>query len=296
MKVSHVEPACVWRDEAIVGECPVWHAREKVLSWVDIQGRKVQRFDPAAGTNEFRELDEIVTSMNPRAEGGFVLTLRSEFAFLEWDSGRLTRLGNPEPERSGNRFNDATCDRRGRLWAGTMGDPDWKAPTGALYRFEGPHAVRRERDGVICSNGTGWSPDNKTLYHTESFRYAVFAYDFDLKRGEVANRRIFLQLDPDAGEFPDGLTVDAEGFVWSAHVGRGRIARYDPAGHLERVVQLPVTRGTSCAFGGEDLRTLFITTARETLTPAQIALEPLAGSLFACEPGMKGLPPVPFAG
>ncbi len=297
MSVSCLEPVCVLRNDAIVGESPVWCAATKVLYWVDIRRQKVQRFDPATGINEFVKIDDIVTSVNRRKNGGAILTLRNEFAFFDWESGAVTRLGNPEPDRTGNRFNEARCDARGRLWAGTMGDRDWQAPTGALYRFQGEGPATLERDTVIGANGTAWSPDSRTMYHTESFRYAIFAYDFDLERGEIANRRVFLQLDPDGGEFPDGMTVDAEGFIWSAHVGRGRIGRYDPAGHLEREVQLPVTRGTSCKFGGEDYRTLFITTAQETLTPEQIAKdEPLAGSLFACEPGVTGLPTIPFNG
>jgi sugar lactone lactonase YvrE len=297
MSVLRIEPICIWRDDAIVGESPVWCSAANVLYWVDIRRQKVQRFDPATGLNTFVKIDDIVTSVNRRKDGGFVLTLRREFAFFDWETGSLTRLGNPEPERTGNRFNEARCDDRGRLWAGTMGDRDWQSPTGALYRFQGPGTATLMRDKVIGANGTAWSADNRTMYHTESFRFAIYAYDFDLERGEIDNPRTFLQLDPDDGEFPDGLTVDAEGFVWSAHVGRGRICRYDPAGRLEREIQLPVTRGTSCRFGGEDFRTLYITTAQETLTPEQIARdEPLAGSLFACTPGVAGLPSPCFNG
>ncbi len=296
MSVPQIIPELVWRDDAIVGESPNWCVRDQVLFWVDIRGQKVQRFDPATRTNVYVPIDDIVTSVNWCSGGKYVLTLGKEFAMLDWKTGEVTRLGNPEPERTGNRFNEARTDAKGRLWAGTMGDKDWSAPTGALYRFDADHTWKRMRDEVIGANGTGWSPDNKTMYHTESFRYAIYAYDFDLERGEIENRRVLVQLDPEAGEFPDGMTVDAEGFIWSAHVGRGRIARYDPEGKLEREVQLPVTRGTSCKFGGPDFRTMYITTATETLTPEQIALEPLAGSLFACVPGVQGLPVKPFAG
>jgi sugar lactone lactonase YvrE len=134
------------------------------------------------------------------------------------------------------------------------------------------------------------------MYYTESFRYAIFAYDFDPASGEITNRRPFAAVDPAAGGFPDGLTVDAEGFVWSAQPVWGRLVRYDPDGRIERIIELPVSRGTSCIFGGPEYETLYITTATETLTREQLAEEPLAGSLLAFAPGMRGLPETPFAG
>jgi sugar lactone lactonase YvrE len=152
------------------------------------------------------------------------------------------------------------------------------------------------QDEVKCSNGIGWSPDGRVMYHTESFRYAIFAFDFDPDSGGIAGRRPFVQLDPDAGGFPDGLTVDADGFVWSAQPVYGRVVRYDPDGGIDRIVDLPVSRGTGVAFGGPHLETLFITSATETLTDAQLAEEPLAGSVFAWRPGVRGIAETPFAG
>ncbi|CAN5401868.1 N/A [soil metagenome] len=294
--MNPIAAECVHRDSAIVGECPVWDEDAGLLWWVDIQGRKLHRYHPGEGRDEEVELEDIVTSVHRRAAGGLVLTLRKRIVFYDWETARLEVVAEVESDRPGNRFNDAACDPQGRLWAGTMNSEHWDQPEGALYRLDATRRVEQMRTGVICSNGTGWSPDGRTLYHTESFRYAVLAYDFEPETGTISNRRAFLQLDPDGGEFPDGLTVDAEGGVWSAHVGRGRIVRYDPAGQAEREVQLPVTRGTSCAFGAASLSTLYITTARETLTPAQLADEPLAGSLFACEPGVRGCVGNGFAG
>jgi sugar lactone lactonase YvrE len=290
-----IDAKCVWNDDSIVGESPVWSAQEGVLYWVDIRRGRVQRFDPKTSQNEFVTIDDIVTSVNLKNGNGWILTLGKEFAYMDRFDGQVTRLGNPEPDQQGNRFNDAKCDRIGRLWAGTMGDKNWMSPTGSLYSLEGSGRVKRCQPNVICSNGTGWSPDNTIMYYTESFRYAVFAYDFDIELGEISNRRIFFQMDPSKGEFPDGLTVDSEGFVWSAHVGGGRIVRYDPEGNPEREIRLPVTRGTSCAFGGNQLDTLYITSARETLTPDLLKKEPLAGSLFACVPGVTGILETPFS-
>ncbi len=281
---------------AIIGESPVWCGKTHRLFFVDIKGQAIHIFDPLDRSTRSFGLPDMVTSLSTRAGGGLVLTLRKTFAFFDPESGTLDILADPEPDRPDNRFNDGKCDRQGRLWAGTMGAQDWLAETGALYRFDADQRITRMQDRVKCSNGTGWSPDGRTMYYTESFRYAIFAYDFDPRSGEIANRRPFASVDPGAGGFPDGLTVDAEGFVWSAQPVWGRLVRYDPDGRIERIIELPVSRGTSCMFGSADYRTLFVTTATETLTPEQLAEEPLAGSVLAFEPGVRGLPETPFAG
>jgi sugar lactone lactonase YvrE len=284
------------RSRNVVGESPLWDASTQRLYLVDIPGQRIHIFHPTDGDHRTFDLPDWVTSLSTRAQGGLVLSTRKNFAFYDPDSGHLEILDDPEPDRIGNRFNDGKCDRQGRLWAGTMGAEDWFAATGALYRFDPDRRITRMQDEVKCSNGMGWSPDGRTMYHTESFRYAIFAFDFDPGSGEIAGRRPFVQLDPEARGFPDGLTVDREGFVWSAQPVYGRIVRYGPDGEIDRIVDLPVSRGTGCAFGGPDLETLYITSATETLTDAQIAEEPLAGSVFACTPGVRGIAETPFAG
>lgn len=294
MRVMKAE--CVAPEEAIVGESPVWSPREQALYWVDITGQKVHRFHPASGANETFHLPEPVTALALRAKGGLVLSLRKEFALFDLESQQLTYLGNPEVDRPDNRFNDAKCDRQGRFWAGTMGDVHWDEPSGALYRLDPDGSITRLQGDVICANGMGWSPDNRTMYFTESFRYAIFAYDFDAAAGTIANRRLFAEVDRASGGFPDGLTVDAEGHVWSVHNAIGRVVRYTPEGRIERTIELPVPRPCGCTFGGEGFDTLYITTARETLTAEQLAKYPLSGSLFAATPGVRGLAEPLFAG
>lgn len=293
---TRTDIAVVVRSRNIVGESPIWCPKSRQLYLVDIQGKAIHTVRPGDKTYRSYALPDWVTSLSTRASGGLILTLRKTFAFFDPGTNALQRLADPEPDRPDNRFNDGKCDRQGRLWAGTMGAKDWLAPSGALYRFGADRKITRMQDQVKCSNGTGWSPDSRTLYYTESFRYGIFAYDFDPATGEISNRRSFVSLDPDAGGFPDGLTVDAEGFVWSAQPVYGRLVRYDPAGKIERIIALPVSRGTSCIFGGADYRTLYVTTATETLTTAQLKEEPLAGSLLALDPGVKGLPETPFSG
>jgi sugar lactone lactonase YvrE len=287
---------CVVREEAIVGESPVWCATESVLYWVDITGQKIHRFNPSTGVNDTMHLPEPVTALALRAKGGLVLSLKKDFARFDIATQKLTYLGNPEKDKPDNRFNDAKCDPQGRFWAGTMGNVHWDAPTGALYRLDPDGSITCHQTDVICANGMGWSPDHRTMYFTESFRYAVYAYDYDAATGAISNRRVFASLGRDSGGFPDGLTVDAEGHVWSVHNALGKVVRYTPGGQIEREVALPVPRPCGCIFGGERLDTLYITTARETLTPEQIAQYPLSGSVFAAVPGVRGLAEPYFAG
>ena len=280
---------CVLRWEAVVGESPVWDSLEQCLYWIDIQGKQIHRFYPASGRNESFALPEIVTSIALRAAGGLVSTLRKDFAFFDPATLTLERLAAVEPDTADNRFNDGKCDPQGRFWAGTMDAVTWSAPAGHLYRLDADQGITTMRKNVICSNGSGWSPDGRTMYYTESFRYTVFAFDFERGDGTISNGRPFATVDKDSGGFPDGMTVDADGFVWSNVVGLGEIHRYDPEGKLERIVKLPVPRATDCTFGGPDLKTLYITTARETMTPPQLAAAPLSGSLFALDCNVRGL-------
>jgi sugar lactone lactonase YvrE len=296
VKPTRADVTCVLSAKAQIGEGPVWSVAEQRLYWADIVGKQLNIFDPATGSNQVFDLPELVTSIAPRKNGGLVLTLRSSFAFFDPKTKKLEKLAEPEPDKPGNRFNDGKTDRQGRMWGGTMGDVDWDKPVGSLYRFGADLKPVRVEEGICCSNGLGWSPDSKTMYFTESFAYRIWAYDFDAATGNVSNRRIFLKLDPHESAFPDGMTVDAEGYVWSAQPMFGRLARYAPDGKLERVIELPVSRGTSVMFGGPNLDILYVTTMRATLSEAQLAEEPLAGSLLALRPGVKGLAETPFAG
>jgi sugar lactone lactonase YvrE len=287
---------CVLRIEAIVGESPVWSVREQALYWVDILGQKIHRFHPDSGGNETFDLPDQVTCVALRDRGGLVITLRRNFALYDPATGKLEMLMDPEPEQRANRFNDGKVDRQGRFWAGTMNDVDWYAPSGSLYRLDPDKVVTKMHGDVACANGLGWSPDNRIFYFGESFRYAIFAYDFDPATGQIAGRRLFATIDHSKGAFPDGLTVDAEGGVWSVHNAVGQVVRYDLAGSVTAIIEMPVPQPTSCMFGGEKLDTLYITTSRQNMTAQQLADAPLSGSLFAVRPGVAGLAEPYFAG
>jgi sugar lactone lactonase YvrE len=295
LKPTPVDISRVLSWQAQIGEGPLWDVRSQRLYWVDIVGQELNVFNPADGSNQAFKMPDIITSVTTRRSGaGVLVTLRRSFALFDPETGSLTTLAEVEHDMPGNRFNDGKTDRQGRHWAGTMGDVDWDHPIGNLYRFGADHQPVRTAQGVCCSNGLGWSPDSKTMYFAESFRHIIHAYDFDAATGEIANPRNFATMDPTSGSFPDGLTVDAEGCVWSAQPVFGRLVRYDPAGAIERIIELPVSRGTSVMFGGKDLDILYVTTMRTTLSDEQLAEEPLAGSLLALRPGVKGLAEVPY--
>ena len=254
------EVRCVAAAGAQVGEGPVWDDRARLLWWVDIKGRQLYRFDPASGENRAFAMPERIGCVAPRRQGGLIGAFKTGFKWVDPETGALTPIADPEPHRAGNRFNDGKCDRRGRLLAGTMDDAEVEC-TGTLYRLDPDLSVHVQCTDVHLSNGLGWSPDDRRLYYTDSLRRTIWVYDYDLATGELDNRRPFAAVPPDAG-VPDGLCVDAEGCIWSAHWGGARLTRYAPDGRIERVLKMPVPQPACCAFGGPDWRTLFIT-ARE---------------------------------
>jgi L-arabinonolactonase len=288
------EIRCVLAARALLGEGPLWDPEEQVLYWVDIKSRIVHRFDPATARDTEWPMPEPVGSLALRASGGLVVALSSGFHFFDPNTGAIETVSRPELDRPGNRFNDGKPDRRGRFWAGTMHDHE-SAPSGALYRLDPDGTCHRMVDGVIISNALCWSPDGRTMYHADTIRRTVWAWDSDPDRGEIANRRVFVTLSGDEGN-PDGATVDAEGFVWLAHWNGWQLTRHDPTGRTERVVRLPVQRPTCPAFGGPDLGVLYVTSASSGLSPAELAAQPCAGGLLALDPGVRGVPEARFPG
>jgi L-arabinonolactonase len=283
-------PDCVLRSEATCGESPMWSSTQSVLYWTDNVERCVHRFDPTSGHDEVFVLDADVMDMVVRRDGGLLVVTAKSFAWLDPGSGGLRPFAEVEQDLPDNRFNDGKVDRGGRYWAGSMDGKQWDRPSGVLYRLEPGGEPTPVREGIVCANGLGWSPDDRTFYLGESFRHAIFAYDFDLAAGTVSNRRVFAEVGHKGGAFPDGLAVDAEGGVWSVLNGGGRVVRHAPDGHATHVVELPVPHPTSCIFGGKHHDTLFITTARQGMDEEQLSRYPLSGSVFALDPGIPGLP------
>lgn len=283
----------VVESRARIGEGPSWDSARGRLLWVDIMAHAVHSHDLTAG-DETMVLEQQVGAVVPRAGGGLALALEDGFWLTDSDDAAPQLLAAVEPDDPTTRFNDGKCDPRGRFWAGTMAH-DARAEAGALYRLEGDGRAYRAHGGVTISNGLGWNLAHDQMYYIDSIRYAVDVFDFDLNTGTVANHRQLFATPREAG-VPDGMTVDAEGYLWIAFYGGWSVRRYSPAGDLDRIVRVPVAHVTSCAFGGSDLGDLYITSATNGLTPEQLEAQPLAGGLFVHQPGVSGLLETPFAG
>jgi L-arabinonolactonase len=288
------EVHCVANPRALVGEGPVWDDRRQVLWWIDVKDPRLFRYDPASGANREFGMPERIGCIALREGGGMIGAFMSGFKWIDPDMNAITPLVDPEPDRPGNRFNDGKCDRRGRLFAGTMDNVEVDC-TGTLYRLDPNLSVHVMITDVHLSNGLGWSPDDRTLYYTDSLRRTIWAYDYDLDTGAIANRRVFARV-PDAAGVPDGLCVDVQGGVWSAHWGGWRLTRYAPDGRIDRVVEMPVPQPSCPAFGGPDLDVLYVSSAAIDMTPADFAKAPDGGGLFTLDVGVRGLPVHRFAG
>jgi sugar lactone lactonase YvrE len=274
-----------------LGEGPLWDVRTQMLYWVELLAGHIYRYDPATSSTTHWTIGLPVGCLALREAGGFVLGTRDGFAFWDEQTTQLEFIGDPEADRPESRFNDGKVDRQGRFWAGTTG----RGATSGLYRLDPNWKFEQLESGLTISNGLGWSPDNMIMYLTDSPTQTIFAYDFDAANGTLQRRRVFVHTAPEPG-VPDGLTVDSEGYIWSARWGGSKVSRYAPDGSLDREIALPVEYPTSCMFGGANLATLFITSARKPLRPEHQAVNPLAGAVFQIELSVPGLPEHRFAG
>jgi xylono-1,5-lactonase len=285
---------CIWPARALLGEAPVWHEAEHRLYWLDIKGHRLRACNAAGMDRRVVDLPCVTASLVPRRSGGFVVGARGQVAALDPAHGsKLHDLVALETGKPGNRFNDGKADSAGRLWIGSMHDAE-TAPSGALYRVNPDLTWTCADTGYVVANGPALSPDGRTLYHTESPSRTIYAFDLD-HDGQLSNKRVFLRFTEAEG-YPDGMTCDAEGRLWVAHWGGGRVTCRDAGGAVQNTVTLPTPFVTSCCFGGERYKTLFITTAAIGLTPEGRQKDGLAGGLFSVEPGATGLPPDMFAG
>jgi sugar lactone lactonase YvrE len=286
---------CVLNARATLGEGACWFAEEQRLYWVDILKCEVHRFDPSTGTDEVRKTPCHVSLVQPTTRGDLVLGTRDGIARMDFDSGKFKLLCDPEADIRGNRFNDGKSDPRGRLFAGTIAY-DGSDKKAALWRIEHDLTFTKLIDQVGNSNGLGWSPDQRIFYWTDTKTGCVFAFDYDAPTGDIANRRVVVEVDKSRGR-PDGLAVDAEGFLWTALWAGHGVARWNPAtGEMMAKVECPASNVTCPAFGGPDLDVLYFTTAQKGRDEAEPSPELEAGNLFAARVGVKGLPGFAFAG
>ena len=282
--------------EASLGEGCVWSPVEDLLVWVDITGKAVHRFDHASGQPvSVWRYTESVGNAAPRAGGGLALGLGASVALTDRVGAIETVIELPG-EPASNRANDGEVDPAGRLFQGTMSDSDPGAPVAALHRVDADGSARRVLSDVSISNGIGWSPDQSTMYYIDTLTFRVDRFDYDPDTGEIEGRRPFLTFDGSTGG-PDGMTVDAEGCLWVAFFGGYHVQRFSPEGErLETVVTPGAPQTTCCCFGGPDLDTLYITTARDSIAGVNTEGEPNSGALFAADVDAVGLPTNLFAG
>ena len=292
--MSPVQATCAVDCKNVLGEGAVWCPLERLLWWIDISSPTLWRFDPRTACADHWPLPKPPGSFALRKNGGFLFAFRNGFATLDAPGGELCWLELPDLRLGDERFNDGKADRAGRFWTGTL-DRKLGSAIGQLYRLDPGFRVSAMDRGFTISNGIGWSPDDRTMYFTDTPSRRIYRYDFDAATGAIADRRVFVEVEPGHGG-PDGMTVDAEGFVWSAQFDRWCIHRYAPDGRLDRAVRLPVQRPTTCMFGDADLATLYVTSARMDLADDALAAQPHAGGVFALDAGVRGLPEPRFAG
>jgi len=280
---------------SLLGESPFWHPVEEVLYWCDIPGRALHRFDPARGAHAQWSFEAEPGCCAPLQDGGLLLAMRDGLWRFDTDGGRRRRLAAAPYDTARQRFNDGKGDPQGRFWVGTLDEP--REPQAALYRFAGGR-LRRVADGITVSNGLAWSPDGRTMYWSDTKAHTVHAFDFDAADGSLSRRRVFARFAPratgqsldDYGGRPDGAAVDSEGAYWTAMFEGSRLLRLAPDGRVLQALALPVRCPTMPCFGGHDLRTLYITTARENRPADELAARPWSGHVLHLRVPVPGLP------
>lgn len=298
---------CVLDCENHLGEGPVWDVSEQCLYWVDSTGRRVGkpsiwRYDPATGNVRNWAVDRDIGAMALRRDGGAILALDDGFYSFDFDTGALDLIAKTTDDPARARLNDGKCDRHGRFFAGGMDDQEELGICG-LWRLDPDLRVTKVDEGIICSNGPCWSPDDQTFYFADTFKREIWAYDYDLGSGSVSNRRVFTSLKDEPG-FADGSTVDAEGYLWNAQVIGGDLIRYAPDGTVALRLTMPVKNITSVMFGGPNLDEIYVTSMARVQHPAQhehfaaeVKPQFAAGGLFRITGlGIRGIAEPRFAG
>lgn len=283
-------------EPSLLGESPLWHPREQVLYWCDIPGRTLHRYDPESQAHASWAFAHDLGCCAACDDGKLIVAQRDSLLRFDPTTGRRTVIAHAPYDTTAERFNDGKTDPRGRLWVGTIYEPR-NAPLASLYRLDAP-GLQRVVGEVTTSNGLAWSPDGRTMYWADTQAHTIATWDYDLERGEPTNRRVFARFDPPAAGRPsehyagrpDGAAVDAQGCYWIAMFEGARVVRYSPQGELLRTIHLPVRCPTMPCFGGADLRTLYITTAREKRPAHELAAMPWSGCVLQLRVDVAGIP------
>jgi sugar lactone lactonase YvrE len=285
---------CVLDVKASLGECPVWSTAEQALYWVDINAPSLNRFDPRTGRNLSMPMPESIGCFALRQAGGFVVALRSGLWLAAADGTLGRKVADAPYDQATHRFNDGRCDSHGRFFVGSMNEAR-DANSASLLRLDPDFRVTRVFGDIMISNGLAWSPDGRTMYHADTPTRAVRAFDYDSASGAPTNPRIFMQWSGETDR-PDGAAVDSEGNYWIAFYRGGKVVKVSPGGNVLAEYATPALCPTMCAFGGENLRTLYVTSARQQRDADELARLPQSGGLFALTVETPGLPEPHFAG
>ena len=290
------EPKQIVSAQNRLGETPIWSPEENALYWVDWGGLPTCRFEPDSGKFTTFPIDPPVTALARRASGGWIAIAQN--GIFGWDPKTNTYdliHGPAQPDKPEIIFNDAAVDRQGRMLVGTVNMNDPFLPEGSLYRLDADGSLHQLDTGYATTNGIGFSLDGRTVYVADQRKWEIIALDYEPAEGTTNNRRIFARIPKEEG-MPDGLIVDAEGFIWNGHWDGWKLTRYSPDGKIERQIRFPVQHVISFAFGGKDLDVLYVTTASWDFTEADRQQQPWAGDLFSIHTGVKGLVEPAFSG
>lgn len=296
--MSSVKVECVVKESALIGEGPVWEESEQMLLFVDIIGQKIHRWSPVTNQIQSVETGDMVGFAVPRASGGYVAGVGRRFVAVDWSTQTTTSLVEIDEDKPTNRLNDGKVDPIGRLLAGTMGVEErpgvFQKQQGSLFTLNSDLKVTKHFNQVDISNGLDWSLDQRTFYYIDSLSLNVDAFDYDINTGNISNRRVVYHMEEGEG-LPDGMTLDAEGRLWVACYNGGRVIHIDPStGVRLQTISLPVTKITSCCFGGLDYADLYVTSASLGVDQSE---QPLAGGTFRVTGlGVKGRPSNSFSG
>lgn len=271
-----------------LGENILWCSKTGCIWWIDIQEKKLQRYHlQTKKLNSWNTPERIGSFGFTKDESLFIIAFESGFATYSPNENKVDWLAKPEAHLSGNRLNDGRVDRQGRFWSGAMVETEnAEGILAGLYRLDRGNAQQMETN-IKISNGLCWSLDSKTMYFADSPKRTLYAYDFDAQSGNISNKRIFAETPE--GISPDGSIIDADGYLWNAQWGGSQVVRYTPNGEINFTLKLPVSQPTCLAFGGEDLSTLFITSARKWLSDEALAKEPEAGNVLIYETNFTGV-------
>ncbi|EPJ47963.1 MAG: hypothetical protein OFPI_31300 [Osedax symbiont Rs2] len=272
----------------LIGESPIWSSAEQALYWLDTEGHCVHRLVPESGDYQRFKTELALTAIAFCETGGWLSATKQ--GLYHWDRlfTEYLFLGDPVAKKPGVRFNDAVVDRQGRWWAGTLNEEQLEASDGELFCMTSASCIKPMAAGFSVANGISWSLDGSCLYISNMFQHKVEVFSQDINTGQLSNRRTFISFS-EADGMPDGLTVDAQGYLWVALWGGGKVCRFNPQGDLEQSINLPVSNPTRCTFGGVDLTQLYVCSARFGLSDAQLKQQPMAGDLFKIDLGIQGL-------